>query len=378
MISPSLIACLAGAVVTPKSQPQERPPPIIELITMGPGKDLYTLWGHAAIRVIYPGGPDLAYNFGSIDFSPGFLTRMLQKQVEASLSRSQYRTMLAAYSREDRTITRQTLALSPKSARATARKLNQLAQAKSRYRYHHFEDNCATRVAEIVNDAFSHGPKNALTSPSHETFRSLALRPVRQYTWLYVAVDLALSGSADRTVQKWEETAFPAHLAALASTIRVRDQPIVKDEVDAYRSKTATPNARWTWPWIKVYLLLLLPLLAALVWRRRLGVAVFSITLGVVGSGLTLLMLGSGYDFMERNWGVLVCPPTHLVLAVVALWGRQWRSYARWSTAYLGAHLVILGLIAVGSTLGLIGQAVAPSLGFVIPLTVVSLFRRHH
>ncbi|MBK6685884.1 MAG: DUF4105 domain-containing protein [Deltaproteobacteria bacterium] len=65
--------------------------PVVELITMGPGPELYSYWGHAALRIIDPqDGSDRVYNFGSVDFSDGFFVRMMRGQVDAFIGVSTY------------------------------------------------------------------------------------------------------------------------------------------------------------------------------------------------------------------------------------------------------------------------------------------------
>jgi len=52
----------------------------ISLITGEPGKELYTAWGHSAIRVYDPTkGIDFVYNYGTFDFNaPGFYQKFLR------------------------------------------------------------------------------------------------------------------------------------------------------------------------------------------------------------------------------------------------------------------------------------------------------------
>ena len=60
----------------------------ISLITAEPGKELYTSFGHSAIRVYDPAtGLDLVYNYGTFDFdAPGFYPNFLRGKLNYSLS----------------------------------------------------------------------------------------------------------------------------------------------------------------------------------------------------------------------------------------------------------------------------------------------------
>ena len=51
----------------------------ISLITIGPGKDLYSKFGHSAIRLSDPSNRiDLTYNYGTFDFdTPNFYPKFV-------------------------------------------------------------------------------------------------------------------------------------------------------------------------------------------------------------------------------------------------------------------------------------------------------------
>ncbi|MBK6500729.1 MAG: DUF4105 domain-containing protein [Saprospiraceae bacterium] len=43
----------------------------ISILTCAPGKDIYSIYGHNAIRILNPdAGTDLVYNYGTFDFKP--------------------------------------------------------------------------------------------------------------------------------------------------------------------------------------------------------------------------------------------------------------------------------------------------------------------
>src|SRR5687768_10473563 len=122
--------------------------PRIEVITMGPGPYLYSFWGHSAIRVVDPVKGDLVYNFGSVDFSGNFFLRMVRGEVEAFVGVSSFAATARTYIAEDRTLTRRVLDLTPAQSSTIAKQLERYTRGGERHRYiyHHFKDNCVTRV----------------------------------------------------------------------------------------------------------------------------------------------------------------------------------------------------------------------------------------
>lgn len=352
--------------------------PVIELITMSPGEELYTLWGHAALRVTdRASATDVVYNFGSVDFSDGFLLRMLRGHVEAFVAVSSWGAVVTEYGREDRTITRRQLDLSPEAARALAARLaGYVVNGRMQYRYHHLRDNCATRVADEIDLALGGRLAELGGVAPGGTFRQHALHIVERHALLYVVLDVLLAAGVDDPINLWEARFLPSIFGPWLDRVRLGEQPVVGFQMEAYTSRSSHHLAEWTWPWVKIYLLFLVPLLLLCGWFPRAGVLVWAGTAGLLGAVALIFWVGTSYDFVAKNWNVLALPPTHLGLAVLAA-SRRWHDgAARWlAHRYLLLSAAVLAALALGSALGLITQAIDPILGLAIPPTVVLALR---
>jgi hypothetical protein len=94
----------------------------VELYTIGPGDDLFSKFGHAALCVFDEGRTGgRCFNYGTADFStPGPLTwEVARGRAEFWVSVSPYREMLRLYLAEDRTIYRQVLPLTATTTSST-------------------------------------------------------------------------------------------------------------------------------------------------------------------------------------------------------------------------------------------------------------------
>lgn len=345
---------------------------------MGPGAYMYSFWGHAAIRVVEPEKHrDVVYNFGSIDFSGNFFVRMLRGHVDAFVSVSPYARTVRTYTAEDRTFTRRVLNLSPDQARAISRSLARYVREDGgSYRYHHFLDNCSTRVADeidrVLDGALS---RQSRRKPSGRSFRDHALDTIRRQPLFYVAVDLVMTHAIDRQASVWDARFLPHRFVDLLDRVEVDGEPVVAATKDVYRSKSIAEDGRWTWPWIGVYVLFLAPLLGLILFLPRAGAVVWGVTAGLLGTGIFLIWAITNYDFTAKNWNLLVLPVTHFGFAVVAGSGRLLDRFHQPLRRYAGGHAGLLLLLGAGHLAGLVDQSIGPALLLSIPPSLLLAFR---
>lgn len=347
--------------------------PNVELITMAPGDALYTLWGHAALRVIDPDKKrDVTYNFGSVDLSKGFFMRMLEGRVEAYVSVWPYPRTLESYSAEDRTIVRRGLNLPPGAAAELVDRLDAIvAKDRGAYRYHHFENNCSTQVADVIDRALGGALTTANTQPVPRTFRERALTYVRHRPVLYVGIDIALSAPTDHPITAWQLTFLPEELGRLLDKTEVDGKPLVSDLSAEYEGRKDRSVHDHPWPWLWAYLLLALPLMLVALYLPRTALAVYAMAAGLVGVAIGTLELGTQYDFLSRNLNLLIFLPTYVVVAVLTLLRGRWAqglivwhcrlAFALWITAAV--------LWATGASLQNVGPMLLFSFGPVMLFT---------
>lgn len=370
---PLLLALCAGT-------PPTLTGPRIELVTIAPGDALYTLWGHAALRVIEDAPRrDLAYNFGSIDFSGAFFARLLAGEVEASVGVSPFHRTAALYRQEGRSIVRRPLNLSPEEARRLAADLRERTKGGgSRYTYDHFADNCSTQVADAIDRAMQGVLSAQNKDPSTATLRKMALGPVREHGFLYVLLDSLLTAPVDRPIQRWQARFLPSEFATLIDTSqRAQGGPVAGPPIVDFRGRDADTDTQWTWPWVKVYLLIVVPLLFFAFRFPRSSALIWTALCGLYGLALALVAVATGYDFLRNNWNLLVVPPTHLiaffVLAKSSWLGRP--AVRNGLRVYACLHMVVLAGLLGASVQGLMPQAIDPVLGLALGPAFALLIR---
>jgi hypothetical protein len=130
------------------------------LITCDAGDDLYTIWGHTAIRVTDSvQQTDIVYNFGSFDFStPNFIAKFMRGDLNYFISSASYPNFLYEYQYFGRDVHEQELKLTPSEKVKWQQALQaNMLPANKFYLYNFIRDNCTTRIKDGL---LKHAPIN--------------------------------------------------------------------------------------------------------------------------------------------------------------------------------------------------------------------------
>ncbi|MEM7036384.1 MAG: DUF4105 domain-containing protein, partial [Bacteroidota bacterium] len=87
----------------------------ISLLTCAPGAEMYSMYGHSAVRVRDPElRLDRVYNYGTFNFGdPDFVMKFVRGKLEYYLQSYGTRTFKQEYTRENRRVEEQVLNLTP-------------------------------------------------------------------------------------------------------------------------------------------------------------------------------------------------------------------------------------------------------------------------
>lgn len=125
----------------------------ISLLTISPGAELYSTFGHSAIRVHDPRvGLDIVYNYGAFDFrTEGFYIKFLRGTLPYQISGNYFENDMAGWSQENRSVIEQVLNLSQSQKEGVYNFLQtNYLPANREYAYKFFYDNCSTRLRDVV------------------------------------------------------------------------------------------------------------------------------------------------------------------------------------------------------------------------------------
>jgi hypothetical protein len=301
-----LLLMPAGFTLADDTAPeQEQDSTEIALVTMGPGEEYWSRFGHNAIWVRKAGDePGLLYNYGYFDFEqPNFLLNFLRGQMLYTSVAISAHADLAQYRAEDRDVRIQWLNLTPDQTRALVADLERsVLPAHADYRYDYFLANCSTRVRDALDRALDGGLRRQLLSRSRGmSHRQHALRHAVGIPWLFWGMHIGLGPDADRALSLWSEGFIPADLMRGVADARTHDgEPLVRNSLHWHRSERAAaafPPDTLALTWMPG--LALAALLALLAWQaRRTPARVLLRSL----AALLYLALGLGGLFMAGLW----------------------------------------------------------------------------
>jgi hypothetical protein len=349
-----LAASAVGLAEAVRAQPEGAPGlsdgAEVSLLTMLPGDEVYSLFGHSALRVRDPAsGLDRTYNFGTFSFDqPFFVLRFLRGSLDYQLDTDPFWAVLQSYRAQRRPIVEQALRLPPEAVRALYARLEENALPENRaYRYDFFWDNCSTRLLDAVDSALVDVGGPALDLPpaeTPETFRQL-LRPYWAATpAVELGANLGLGIPADRVATAREEAFLPLELAAQLDRAAVGGRPLVARRDTLFWVEGAgLPASAPDVPLWTAWLLLAVGVAGtAWGWRRppsalaRWADAALFAAVGFAGLVLLLLWTATAHAVTGPNLNVLWAWPTHLVAAWAVASrrdGGRWRAYFLVATA---------------------------------------------
>ena len=200
----------------------------VSLVTILPGKKVYSLFGHNALRVFDPGrGIDIAYNYGTFDFGNPlvFSARFAYGDLNYRLTRQSYQRMVAFYPVEEgRPVIEQHLDLDAEQREEIFRFLEWNAQPENAYyRYDFYYDNCATRIRDVLEEVL--GQELVAGSPDPGgTMRQLLNPYLAEKSWLHFGMDVGQGLPADAGATWRTELFLPDRLASWVEAARVESK----------------------------------------------------------------------------------------------------------------------------------------------------------
>ncbi len=185
---------------------------VVSLLTCSPGNEVWSLYGHTAIRFQMPArGLDLAVNYGMFNFGQkNFVLRFVFGLTDYEMGIEPFAVFLSEYARHGRGVVEQRLNLTAREARDIAAALERNYEPANRvYRYNYFYDNCTTRARDILTGHLEGTVTFAADSSSTPSYRQLVHQWNEAHRWSRFGNDLLLGIKADAPTTRRQQQFLP-------------------------------------------------------------------------------------------------------------------------------------------------------------------------
>ena len=327
----------------------------ISLLTCQPHDEVYSLYGHTAIRyhdMRKDKEVDVAFNYGVFDFKkPYFVLRFVFGLTDYELGVYPFSLFLKEYRHFGSMVTEQMLNLTSEEKLLLHEALRQNLQPEnSVYRYNYFYNNCTTKARDIIEKCITGKTEYAERENFTPTYREMVHEMTRNHPWARFGNDLLLGIKADQPTTLRQQEFLPYNLMYDFDHAQIYEngqyRPLVKER------RTALPGGvqivKQGFPLSPIACAILLTvtglILLILQWRSKRSFLFWDIllmlTIGTIGIMLTL-MLFSQHPTVSLNLQILLFNPLPWFFLWPVIRGRQNR--------YWLVSCVLIALFFIGS-----------------------------
>ena len=354
---------------------------VISLITCSPGEEVYSKFGHTAIRINdHKNGNDYVFNYGIFSFeTENFYYKFIKGETDYQLGIYDTRYFLPEYAQRNSSVTEQILNLTLTEKKNLFNLLLKNYEPENRtYRYNFVFDNCSSRPRDKIIAALNGYLKFQPTDDS-KTFRQWIGVYVGTDTWLKFGIDIVFGMDADQLATNDESMFLPENLMTefqiaqiVSSNGKIR-QLVTEKKLLVTKSDKNTQSDSWIFKPMSISMILLVIGFAFTIIdlskRRRYFKIFDTIILSLTGIGGIIafyLTFFSLHPLVRSNLNLLWLNPLNIAVAFL-IWIKRFRVVLFY---YQIANILLLLVALIAFALSIQEFNVA-----VFPLIILLLIR---
>ncbi len=332
-------------------------------ITCQPGDEVYTKFGHTAIRVEDKVNKiDLVFHWGIFDFNePNFIWRFMLGTNSYQMGVYSYKNFIREYIARGSAVHAQELNLTPQQADALWIKLWNNYDIENRYYSYKFVfDNCATRPYNLVTENYGSGIRYDYQY-NNTTFRDIIYEFAEYGSWLSIGIDIVLGSPTDKKIGTKTAVSFPIYTMEALELCSVNNDsivvPIIKSRsmlIDAEqkpeKNKLVSSLGFYGRLALPIILTLLLIIYFLLRGRHHMPIVTPSILIvsGLLGLLISFLWFVSSHPLVNNNFNILWLNPLNIFVGIL-LCVKGWKKTKCYATLISFAiSILYLFVIMVG------------------------------
>lgn len=334
---------------------------IISLITCQAGDEVYTKFGHTAIRVEDRANRiDLVFHWGIFDFNePHFIWRFMLGTNSYQMGVYSYKTFIREYIDRGSTVNAQILNLTNEQAQNLWVKLWDNYDIKNRYyKYKFVFDNCATRPYNLITSSYGSNIRYDYQY-NNTTFRDIIYEFAEYGSWLSIGIDVVLGSPTDKKIGTKTTVSFPIYTMRAMELCSVYSdsitQPIVKSRNTLVNGKVPPEISKYEsyfgfYGRLAIPLLLTLLLIAYYLFKGNHYMPIVTPTIliisGLAGLLISFLWFVSSHPLVNNNFNILWLNPLNIFVGII-LCLKGWRKTKCYVTIIASAMSLLYLLIII-------------------------------
>ncbi len=337
----------------------------ISLLTCGPGKEIYSMFGHSALRVndkIHH--QDLAFNYGMFSFDqPYFISRFILGLTDYQLGIQTMSNFMEEYEEEGRWVIQQDLKLTRKEKLDILQALSENAKEENAtYRYNFFYDNCTTRARDMILTHIHRAETNISSVYQPTTYRKEIHKWNTSYPWTRCGEDLLLGLPADFDINKEKQQFLPdnlckdiedIHYEGTFDSISNMNTKLVGCSFYLLQAKTNVENSSPFMTPFKTSILIFIIILGICTYeyRKKKKLWVFDLILNLLTGliGLVLfIMIFSKHPTVSFNLQILLFNPLNLIFGWSVINSLRKKEWSKKGTRYMTFSIICVILMLTG------------------------------
>lgn len=339
----------------------------ISLLTCSPHNEVYSIYGHTAIRYVDKTNKvDLTFNFGIFDFKkPYFVLRFLFGLTDYQLGILPYNLFEEVYRRENRQVSEQVLNLTREEKLRVYKALYENYLPENReYRYNFIYNNCTTKARDLLASCIN--GEICYKERAETSLREQIHVFTKDYPWIEFGNDLCLGFKADLTANLSDTQFLPYNLMHDFNGASIKTgnstRPLVKShKILIYSPIVKNHNTRISSPLYCCVIFFVLSVAIVIIEKKRnktylIWDMLLCVTTGIAGI-LLLALFVSQHPTTSTNLQILILNPLN-ILFVKSVYKRKkslyWRMSAMMTILFLCFSFLqdyASGMIFVGLSL---------------------------
>lgn len=325
----------------------------ISLLTCGVGDELYTSFGHSAVRIRNrKTGIDAVYNYGMFNYSdPDFYTKFTLGKLDYYIAKTSFIDFVSEYQHDERTVKEQILNLTNIQANSIYDYLeNNLLPQNKYYKYDFIHDNCATRIRDMFESTLGMNFKfGDVLGTKKVSYRGIINEYLANEHWAKLGINILLGSNVDSLMTNKSSMFLPDFLyQGMAFAKSAQKNMVAKDEVlvvgETADKEPNIPLYVTVGLFVITLAILNIKILAPIkmIWMRFI-----ILVTGLLGLLILFMWFLTDHQACTNNYNILWALPTNFIFALVAYKNRNWVKFYALASISLMIVALIVSIIGI-------------------------------